>query len=136
MKHSNIHVRSSFSQTETKSQNMKTIVKHLFHLFYLLKYIPLKQTSIPVKHSNIHVRSSFFSQTETKSLNQKATATHFPFLLFKTPFLEPRLSLRIRKSLHQNHFISFENAYISECKLYFIISYQTNSFFSQMENKS
>ena len=80
-----------------------------------------------MKHSNMHVRSSFFSQTETKSLNQKATATNFLFLLFKIPFLELRRSpsLRIRKSFDQCHFFSFQNAYIFKCKLFhFIITIQ------------
>ena len=66
----------------------------------------------------MHFRNSFFSQTYTKSLNQKATETHFLFLLFKIPFLELRPSLRIRKSFHKCQFLTFQNAYMFECKLF------------------
>ena len=108
-------VQNTFFELRPNLKLRKSL--HQYHLF-IVKIHPLKQSSIPVKHSNIHVRNSFFSPTYTKSLNQKATATHFLFLLFKIPFLELRPSLRIGKSFHKCHFLTFQNAYMFECKLF------------------
>ena len=80
--HIKMHQNDTFSQTETKSQNKKTVSREA------------------QKHTG---KKYLLSQTETKSLNQKTTATHYPFILFKIPFLKLRPNLRLRKSLHRYH---------------------------------
>ena len=92
-----MHQNDNFSKTETKSQSKKTIPKE----------------------AQTHTcKKKLLSQTENKSLNQKITATHYPFILFKIPFLELRPNLRIRKSLHQYHIFIFKIVHTAEEELY------------------